>query len=69
MFMEKYRKQASLYIIISIILLISIGFYQGYQSINNKINLLEERVKELELIAFNKQLFTNFVDKNVELPS
>lgn len=28
--------------------------YQGYQSINNKINLLEERVKELELIAFNK---------------
>ena len=54
MFMEKYRKQASLYIIISIILLISIGFYQGYQSINNKINLLEERVKELELIAFNK---------------
>lgn len=28
--------------------------YYGYYSINNKINLLEERVKELELIAFNK---------------
>jgi len=52
--MWTYKKQAILYIIIPIILLISIGFYQGYQSINNKINLLEERIKELELIAFNK---------------
>lgn len=67
--MWTYKKQAILYIIMPIILLISIGFYQGYQSINNKINLLEERIKELELIAFNKQLFTNFVNKNVELLS
>lgn len=52
--MWKYRKQASLYIIIPIILLIIIGIYQGYQSINNKINLLEERVKDLEIVAFNK---------------
>lgn len=52
--MWTYKKQTILYIIMLIILLISIGFYQGYQSINNKINLLEERVKELELIAFNK---------------
>lgn len=28
--------------------------YSGYQSINNKINLLEERIKDLEIIAFNK---------------
>ena len=67
--MWKYRRQARLYIMITTILFISIVVYQGCQFINNKINLLEERVKELELIAFNKQLFTNFVDKNVELLS
>ncbi|MGL5716235.1 MAG: hypothetical protein ACRCX2_24670 [Paraclostridium sp.] len=52
--MWKYRRQARLYIMITTILFISIVIYQGCQFINNKINLLEERVKELELIAFNK---------------
>lgn len=54
MFMEKYRKQASLYIIISIILLISVLVYHGCQFINNKINILENKIKELEFEIYNK---------------
>jgi hypothetical protein len=52
--MWKYRKQARLYIMISITLLISVLVYHGCQSINNKINILEEKVKELEFEIFNK---------------
>jgi hypothetical protein len=52
--MFKYREKAKLYIITSIVLLFSVLVYQGCQSIYSRINLLENKVKELEFLAFNK---------------
>lgn len=52
--MFKYREKARLYIIISVVLLLSVLVYQGYQSVHNRISLLENKVKELEFLAFNK---------------
>jgi hypothetical protein len=52
--MFKYREKAKLYIITSVVLLLSILVYQGCQSVHSRISLLENKVKELEFIAFNK---------------
>jgi hypothetical protein len=43
-----------LYIIIFIVLFFGFQVYQSYESICNRINLLEIKVKELEFLAFNK---------------
>jgi hypothetical protein len=52
--MFKYKEKARLYIITSVVLLLSVLVYQGCQSIYSRISLLENKVKELEFIAFNK---------------